>query len=130
MTKVRYVKHPATVGGGGKRQRRLYSHGLRIFPFDMTFSQSCSVLPFLATFWNSNVMKCVLRSFWMVTPSVSSECRQMWIGHTLDLNLNPIDETRETNWSTFSNRLVTSAIFSCPLYRVLVQFGRDEVQRE
>ena len=42
---------------GGERQRRLYSQGLRIFPFDMTFSQPCSVLPFLAIFWNSNVVK-------------------------------------------------------------------------
>ena len=35
--------------------------------------------------------------------------------YTLDLNLNPIEEIRETNWSTFSNRLETSAILSCPL---------------
>ena len=49
-------------------------------------------------------------------PSVSSEHHQMWVAHTLDLSLNPTDEMRDTNWSTFSNRLVTSAIFSSPLH--------------
>ena len=64
-----YIKYTATLFvGRDKRQRRLYSQGLRIFPFDMTFSQSCSVLPFLACFWNSNVIKWVLLSFWMEIP--------------------------------------------------------------
>jgi len=59
-TQDEYIKHTA---GRVKRQRRLYSHGLSILPFDMTFSQSCSVLPFLAIFWNSNVVKWLFLSF-------------------------------------------------------------------
>jgi len=61
--------------------------------------------------------------------SVSSE--RCWIGieHTLDLNLNPTDEMRDTNWSTFSNLLVTSAIFSCPLHRA-VSSTKGSVERD
>ena len=51
--------------------------------------------------------------------SVSSERRRIGTEYTFDLNLNPTDETRDTNWSTFSNRLETSAIFSCPLRRTV-----------
>ena len=64
-------------------------------------------------------MKWVLRSFWVETPSVSSERRRIRGENTLDLNLNPTEEMRDTNWSTLSNLLVTSAIFSCPLYRIV-----------
>lgn len=61
--------------------------------------------------------------------SVSSERRWIRVGYTLDLNLNPIDEMRDINWSTFSNRLETSAILSCPLYHAVgSRFGWEEVQ--
>ena len=61
--------------------------------------------------------------------SVSSERRWIRVGYTLDLNLNPIDEMRDINWSTFSNLLETSAILSCPLYHAIdSRFGWEEVQ--
>ncbi len=95
--------------------RRLYSQGFRTLPRDDSFVQSWSENGWRGTFLNSNSVKCVFRSSWWGPKDQSVPDHREGETPTLDFNLNPIDEMKDTKSSTSVNLLATSATFNSPL---------------